>query len=1025
MLGKIDKKYRNFFSFIRFDEVEKEINNLIKDDSLSDDEFFKKIIDIRTAQKNILGNQYKNIITLINQSGTKPQRFLMELLQNIDDANYLKEPYVKISFQNNRLILNYNETGFTKENVAAITAIGDSTKQYLANENITGEKGIGFKSIFNVANTVEIHSNNYHFILSDEEPTIPKRIKTKEVTDGTKMVIEVKNGYIDNSFDDNFLTYACLCLKQIKHLNINGKDLVIQESLNKRIIKYEDEHIYYKFVYQYKVDSLSARKERYDSDALAEENQKITYLIPLEEQDCYIYSTFPTLELMSVPVIVDANFKLNTSRESILEYNKWNTFTIEKIHDGFLWMLEQIKDIDYEKMMDIIPYDGFLTKRLSNYHKLDEKIHNLPIFKVFNTTNQFISLDNGFIGTELDKYIINKWGYFGNKKNTKVREDCIEFDIKKITDDDFYEERSFVDFCKDLYDSKSYNIIHPKYLQDDTFRGLLYSYLLSYDNKYIHQSDFDEIGLINWEIIPVKKNKTTNYIKYSNNIYYSHEEKLIIPNTINILDTEKMDTNEFWKIYHDSNPKDYVEIQKYSESILLDDIVDKINESDDYEDPIEAAEYILNLYKADPQLFKECIKRRNADIELSSIYLITRTGSSLSIHDCFLPYKDENGSVLDHVIVSEPYLELADVLSITCISEIDNIENIYEFFTYDSLNKLFDLESIKNNTKFFNLIYLSMFNYEYNEYIEDEVFLKLINKVDRETATYQEGSFKGVSTEINANCLQNYGTILISTYNNYPNQTFVLNDDIKLSEFDHYDLLNDIRNDLQTRKADDKIKTANLLLDHCFYFDDLDEAIIPLRVLKGDEIENILLIDQNTTSEYDIIEKFKYFFSKYFFLSINVTRDAEKYTRDYFESISTIDYDELEEKIATQKANILNFDNISEIKDFMCKPLYINDKVIGGYARTCPICGAKVQTELTGMRLYKFKNEGEFFEFISCPNCYENLRYSSDLTIDSEDLKSNYLSFKAFVCGEEWCVNHIKIRLGHKAILNVLNKKKQ
>ena len=105
MLGKIDKKYRNFFSFIRFDEVEKEINNLIKDDSLSDDEFFKKIIDIRTAQKNILGNQYKNIITLINQSGTKPQRFLMELLQNIDDANYLKEPYVKISFQNNRLIL--------------------------------------------------------------------------------------------------------------------------------------------------------------------------------------------------------------------------------------------------------------------------------------------------------------------------------------------------------------------------------------------------------------------------------------------------------------------------------------------------------------------------------------------------------------------------------------------------------------------------------------------------------------------------------------------------------------------------------------------------------------------------------------------------------------------------------------------------------------------------------------------------------------------------------------------------------
>lgn len=1023
LLGKIDKKYRNFFSFMRFDEVEKEINDLIKDDSVSDGEFLKKIIDIRNAQKNILGNQYKNIFTLINQSGTKPQRFLMELLQNIDDANYSKESYVDISFQNNKLVLNYNETGFTKENIAAITAIGDSTKQYLANENITGEKGIGFKSIFNVANTVEIHSNNYHFSLSDKEPTIPKRIKTKEITVGTKMIIKVKNGYIDNYFNDEFLTNACICLKQVKHLNVNGKEMVIHDSPIERIIQYENKHIYYKFVYQYKVENLSARKDRYEN-VVAEENQKITYLIPLEAQDCYIYSTFPTSELMSVPVIVDANFKLNTSRESILEYNKWNTYTIEKIHDGFLWMLEQLKDIDYDKLMDIIPYDGFLTTRLSDYYKLDEKIRSLSIFKVFNGNNKFISLNDGFIGTELDKYIINKWGYFGNKESTKVRDNCIDFDVKKITDDDFYIGPSYVDSCKDLYDSKSYNIIHPKYLQDDNFRKLLYKHLLSYDDKYISHSDFDEIGLINWEIIPIKKNKATNYIKYSNNIYYSSKDNLIVPNSVNILDCEKMNTNEFRKIYYDSNPDKYVEIDKYSESILLDDIVEKINESTNYEDPREAAEYILNLYTSDSQIFKECIKRREDDINLDSIYLITRSGSPLPICDCFLPYKNEKGSILDRVIVSDCYLDLAKALSIPSIEEITNVENIYEFFSDTNLDELFDLESIKNNIKFFNQIYLKMFDYGYNECIENEIFLKLINNIDSETVTCQDDSFKCVNTGVNTNCLRNYGSTLIFVYNNYLNQTLVLNDDIELTKFDHYDLLNDIRNDLQTRKTDDKIKTAKLLLDHCFYFDDLDESIIPLRILKDDEIENILLINQSITSEYDIIEKLKYFFSKYFSLSINVTRDAEKYTRDYFENISTIDYDDIEENIATQATNIINFEDVSEIKDFMCKPLYINGKVIGGYARTCPICGAKVQTELTGMRLYKLKNEDDFFEFISCPNCYENLRYASDITIDSNDLKKNYLSFKAFVCGEEWSVNHIKIRLGHKAILNVLNKKK-
>ena len=60
----------------------------------------------------------------------------------------------------------------------------------------------------------------------------------------------------------------------------------------------------------------------------------------------------------------------------------------------------------------------------------------------------------------------------------------------------------------------------------------------------------------------------------------------------------------------------------------------------------------------------------------------------------------------------------------------------------------------------------------------------------------------------------------------------------------------------------------------------------------------------------------------------------------------------------------------------MCKPQRIKDKVIGGYARICPLCGAKVHTELTGMRLYKYKDSDDVFEFICCPTCYENLRYS-------------------------------------------------
>lgn len=1023
LLGRIDKKYKNFFYFIKLNEIEKEINNLAQDNNLSDDEFLKKITDIRMIQKRILGSQYKNIPKLINESGTKPHRFLMELLQNIDDVSYINDPYVDISYHGNELVLTYNETGFSKENVVAITAIGDSTKQYLKNENTTGEKGIGFKSIFNVANVVEIHSNNYHFKLFANEPTIPKKIKFKEITKGTVMIIDVKNGYIDQYFNDKFLVEICLCLKQIKHLKINGKEMVIHELPNQRIIQYKKKYVYYKFVYEYKVEDELIRKERYDN-VEANEKQKITYLVPLEKQECSIYSTFPTSQLMKVPVVIDANLKLNTSRELILKDNRWNELVIKKIHDGFLWMLENIKKVDYDKMMDIIPYDGFLTKEFSYNHKLDEKIRNLQIFKVYNSKNNFISLKDGFIGTGLDKYIIDTWGYSGNKQNSHVRDNCIDFDISKISDDEFYEERDFVDFCEDLYNPQSYDIIHPKYLQDDTFRELLYEYLSKYDDDYIRQSDFEEIGLNNWEIIPVLYNKATKYIKFSNNIYYSDKKDLIIPNTVYILDQSKMTRKMFDKIYRDSDPHNYMDIHEYSESVLLDDIVKKINEYNHLWEPIKVAKQILNLYKRDSELFKECIKRRKEDLKLNHIFLITRTNRVLQLNACYITNESTKESILDNVIVSDVYLDLAKALSVPCIREIDNVDNIHEYFNYNTLKSLFDLPVLKGNKKFFNKIYLSMFCCEYNEYIENEVFLELMENIDVEIAKNDDGDFKNVTTAINANCLCNYGQILVSIYTNYSNLRFELNEDIVLKKFDHYDLLNDIRNDLQTRKLDDKIKQVNSLIEHCFYFKNLDAEIIPLRISRDDNFEDILLIDQNITSEYDIIENFKKFFLSNFSLLLNVTREAERYTRDYFESISTIDYNDLEEKIATQRAISINYDDVSEIKDFMCKPLRINDKVIGGYARTCPICGVKVQTELTGMRLYRLKNEDEIFEFISCPNCYESLRYSSNITIDGDDLKKGFLTFKAIVCGEEWGTNHVKVRLGHKAILNVRNNKK-
>jgi hypothetical protein len=60
--------------------------------------------------------------------------------------------------------LDYNEKGFLPNNVDAIGRIGQSTK---SGSNHTsgyiGEKGIGFKSVFKVANVVLVASKQYSF----------------------------------------------------------------------------------------------------------------------------------------------------------------------------------------------------------------------------------------------------------------------------------------------------------------------------------------------------------------------------------------------------------------------------------------------------------------------------------------------------------------------------------------------------------------------------------------------------------------------------------------------------------------------------------------------------------------------------------------------------------------------------------------------------------------------------------------------------------------------------------------------
>ncbi|KAF9630296.1 hypothetical protein BFW01_g858 [Lasiodiplodia theobromae] len=105
--------------------------------------------------------------TLATDLYSKDTQYLYELIQNADDNQYTRaeanaeEPYICFSLYPDQLVIDCNEDGFTAENVKAICGIGQSTKT--APQGCVGEKGIGFKSVFKIAQRVHIQSGFYSF----------------------------------------------------------------------------------------------------------------------------------------------------------------------------------------------------------------------------------------------------------------------------------------------------------------------------------------------------------------------------------------------------------------------------------------------------------------------------------------------------------------------------------------------------------------------------------------------------------------------------------------------------------------------------------------------------------------------------------------------------------------------------------------------------------------------------------------------------------------------------------------------
>ncbi|EJD00234.1 uncharacterized protein FOMMEDRAFT_170214 [Fomitiporia mediterranea MF3/22] len=128
------------------------------------------ILDIRNRYKvdedlpsDLLEITEQALELLSEQLYSTDTHFIMEFVQNADDNEYEKgiEPTLRILADKTSMTLSCNEKGFYEKNVRAICKIGGSTKKN--NPGFIGEKGIGFKSVFKVADIVNVASGPFTF----------------------------------------------------------------------------------------------------------------------------------------------------------------------------------------------------------------------------------------------------------------------------------------------------------------------------------------------------------------------------------------------------------------------------------------------------------------------------------------------------------------------------------------------------------------------------------------------------------------------------------------------------------------------------------------------------------------------------------------------------------------------------------------------------------------------------------------------------------------------------------------------
>ncbi len=416
-----------------FRDISKERKELIEQviSSNNKEEAIKILADVRSNYDWAIPG-YRNSLGILSDTTYENRKhFLLELIQNADDAKF-DDVIPKMSFQifDDKLVITYNEVGFSINDLIAITDTGNSTKKSndTNSASFIGEKGIGFKSVFALAEKIEIRSNGFNFCLHSDKCIIPELIKDNDTNvKGTQLSIYFKDDEslsiiaeeIEKYFTMQFETF--LFLQNISNFTFedkrneasNIKSVQIKPSNRKGDLLYIESNYKKKEFIKYSEDIIFPKellKERWDKLTWTESiPRKVSILFPTKNvcSEGKVFCFLPTKVTLPIPIFLQIDAYMKADREKLHDpkNNQWNKYLLSNLSNVIINGYEKLKKSNIENnLIDYIPTKSENDQLKDVFEELMEKLLEYEWIKT--NDDQWIKPNEAIIPTTFMRGIL-------------------------------------------------------------------------------------------------------------------------------------------------------------------------------------------------------------------------------------------------------------------------------------------------------------------------------------------------------------------------------------------------------------------------------------------------------------------------------------------------------------------------------------------------------------------------------------------------------------------------------------------